>query len=110
MQRVGRIQRQVRRRLVAAAGPVSFEELVNWAYAGDRRPWRWPIYRALKRWGVMADRIGLSPAGRQLFGNLGYGGPALADQAADEAEELRRRRLAQMQAGGPMAAGRAAAA
>jgi hypothetical protein len=56
MSRVGRIQRQVRRRLVAADGPVQFSELVAWSYAGDRRPWRWPIYRALRRWGVNVGR------------------------------------------------------
>jgi hypothetical protein len=39
----GRVQRLVRRRLIAAAGPVRFEELIDWSYAG-RRPWRWPIY------------------------------------------------------------------
>jgi len=45
----GRIQRQVRRRLIVADGePVSFEDLMRWSYAGGRLPWRWPIYRALR--------------------------------------------------------------
>jgi hypothetical protein len=51
----GRIQRQVRRCLIAAAGPVQFSVL-DWAYAGDRRQWRWPIYQILKRWGVNVGR------------------------------------------------------
>jgi len=48
--------RQVRRCLVAAAGPVTFGELIEWSYTRGRRPWRWPIYRALKRWGVNVGR------------------------------------------------------
>ena len=53
--------------------------------------------------------IGLSPAGMQLFGGLGYGGEALQAATAEQADELRKKRLAQMQAGGPMAMGTRAA-
>jgi hypothetical protein len=35
--------------LIATGGPVHFNDLINWSYAGRRRSWRWPIYRALKR-------------------------------------------------------------
>jgi len=53
----GRIQRQVRRALIAANGePVPFGELVEWAYAGGRRAWRLPVYRALARWGTNVGR------------------------------------------------------
>jgi hypothetical protein len=48
--RCGRVGRLVRRRLIIAAGPVPFAELMATVYAG-RRPWRVPIYRALKRFG-----------------------------------------------------------
>jgi hypothetical protein len=65
----GRIQRQVRRALIASDGqPVTFAELTNWSYAGNRRPWRWPIYRALKRWGT----------------NVGYGKWAPNAELADQ--------------------------
>jgi hypothetical protein len=56
MDMAGRIQRQVRRCLIAAEGPVQFAELVAWAYAGGRRPWRSPIYCALERYGVNVRR------------------------------------------------------
>src|SRR5262245_10619983 len=52
----GRIQRQVRRALIAAGGePVPFSELRDWCYVG-RRPWYWPIHRALKLYGVNVRR------------------------------------------------------
>jgi hypothetical protein len=47
-----RVSRQVRRCLIAAGTePVKFSEIVEWAYAGGQRVWRWSIYRALKRYG-----------------------------------------------------------
>ena len=55
MSRVGRVQRQVRRCLVAHNGPVPFAELLVWTYH-DRRPWRWRVYLALKRYGVNVGR------------------------------------------------------
>jgi hypothetical protein len=63
--RTGRISRQVRRRLVAANGPLKFSEFVEWSYIG-RRAWRWPIYRALKRWGEPAGRRGYWQANSEL--------------------------------------------
>ena len=53
--RVGRVQRQVRRALIAGGGrPVPFGVLAHWCYPRVRElGWRrWSIYRALKRWGV----------------------------------------------------------
>jgi hypothetical protein len=48
----GRIQRQVRRCLIAAHGnPVYFDQLVEWSYFG-RHVRRAPIYRALKKYAV----------------------------------------------------------
>jgi hypothetical protein len=34
---------------------VSFGEIVGWSYV-NRRPWRWPVYRALKLWGTNVGR------------------------------------------------------
>jgi hypothetical protein len=62
---VGRISRQVRRCLVAADGPVPFSDLMEWSYV-NRQPWRWPIYRALKRWGEPAGRRGYWQANAEL--------------------------------------------
>jgi hypothetical protein len=59
--------------------------------------------------------IGLSPAGQQLFSSIspGVAPPGLGDllrgQVQDETDELRKKRLAQMQAGGSLAAGTRAA-
>ena len=60
--------------------------------------------------------IGLSPAGQQLFSSVspGLASPGLGDllrgQVQDETDELRKKRLAQMQMpGGSMAAGTRAA-
>jgi hypothetical protein len=48
----GRVQTQVRRCLIAAGGkPVRFSELMAWSYL-RRRPWRVPVYAALKRYAV----------------------------------------------------------
>jgi hypothetical protein len=43
---------------VADGAAVRFEDLTAWCYAGNRRPWRVPIYRALKRYGVPAGQRG----------------------------------------------------
>jgi hypothetical protein len=55
--RVGRIARQVRRCLIVGGDEVQFSDLVAWCYC-NCRPWRWPIYRALKRYGVPAGQRG----------------------------------------------------
>ena len=55
MFRVGRVQRQVRRCLIAHNGPVPFSELLDWAYL-NRRPWRWQVHRAVKRYGTSPKR------------------------------------------------------
>ena len=54
--RVGRVERQVRRCLIAGGDVVPFSDLIAWSYAGGRRPWRWTIYKALKRFGVNIGR------------------------------------------------------
>jgi hypothetical protein len=55
--RVGRVQKQIRRSLIAAAGePVRFSDFMDRAYARSSRRWRWPIYRALKKYGVNVGR------------------------------------------------------
>jgi hypothetical protein len=54
--KIGRVGRRVRYVLIAADGePVPFREFVDWTYDG-RRPWRWPIYRALHRYGTNVRR------------------------------------------------------
>ena len=51
--RDGRACRQIRRCFIAANGePVSIGDLMAWCYTGNRRPWYWPIHRALPRYGV----------------------------------------------------------
>jgi hypothetical protein len=68
--RVGRVQKQIRRSLIAAAGsPVHFSDLMDRAYARSNRRWRWPIYRALKRYGVNVGR-GLWGPGPELAARL----------------------------------------
>jgi hypothetical protein len=52
----GRVQRHVRRCLIAADGPVPFSELMAWAFEGRQRPWRLSVYRALWRYGVNVRR------------------------------------------------------
>jgi hypothetical protein len=47
---LGRVQRQVRRCLIAHNGPVPFSELLAWAYL-NRRPHRCRVYFALQRFG-----------------------------------------------------------
>jgi hypothetical protein len=48
----GRVQTQVRRCFAAHNGAaVPFSELLVWSYAGNRRPWRWQVYKALARYG-----------------------------------------------------------
>jgi hypothetical protein len=52
----GRVERAVRRRFIEVAGPVRFGDLLAEAYADGRRPWRWRVWRACRRYGVSADR------------------------------------------------------
>ena len=47
-----------------------FAELTAWAYAGHRRPWRWPIYRALKRYGTNVGR-GMWAPNDELLARIG---------------------------------------
>jgi hypothetical protein len=59
MNRIGRVQRRVRRALVAGGGqPVPFSALISWSYLSRRAAhWqRWSIYRAPRRWGVNVGR------------------------------------------------------
>ena len=69
--RDGRVFRQVRRSLIVAGGnSVRFVDLTAWAYAGHRRPWRWPIYRALKRYGTNVGR-GMWAPNDELLARIG---------------------------------------
>jgi len=68
---VGRVQRQTRRCLIASNGePVPFSTLAEWCYTRGRRPWRWPIYRALKRWAEPAGRRGMWVPNPELMAKI----------------------------------------
>jgi hypothetical protein len=57
--REGRIQRQIRRALIAANGkPLKTRDLINWAFPGAREFWHYKsIYRAAPRYAVKDGRI-----------------------------------------------------
>jgi len=58
--RVGRIQRQVRRALVAKSSPVSIQDLLEWCYPATKQHPRWHrtnVHRALPRWAISLERI-----------------------------------------------------
>jgi hypothetical protein len=55
---------------------VPFKELRAWVYAGDRRPWYVPIYRAIGRYGVRV-RHGWWRANDELLENIkGFESPS----------------------------------
>jgi hypothetical protein len=68
--RRGRIGRQVQRCFVNSGGAaVPFDELTAWAYC-NRRSWRWPIYRALKRYGEPTGKRGWFRPNAELLAKI----------------------------------------
>ena len=58
--RVGRVQRQVRRALVAVSAPVSIQDLLAWCYPATKQHPQWHrtnVHRALPRFAISLGRI-----------------------------------------------------
>jgi hypothetical protein len=58
--RIGRVQRQVRRALIAKGAPVSIQDLLAWCYPAAKQHPRWHrtnVHRALPRWAISLGRI-----------------------------------------------------